>query len=140
MHVSIVLTCRVQGLCDSQVCDAKYDSVHILKKSLNFQVMVQWHIPINSITTQYGLMEYIPSMLRGMDVFPTLCHYDTRGHGRAVLRHAPQVVVMMMVGGLLGEARSTSQPMLPLSGSVWEGQCNWNPLCTRRGRKGRMQT
>ena len=41
-------------------------------------------------------------MLRGMDAFPTLCHFDTRGRGRAVLRHAPQVVVMMMVGCLLG--------------------------------------
>ena len=50
--------------------------------------------------------EYVPSMLRGMDAFPTLCHFDTRGHGRAVLRHTPQVVVMMMVGFLLGEARS----------------------------------
>ena len=36
----IVLTCRVQGLCDSQVCDAKYDSIHILTKTLNCQVMV----------------------------------------------------------------------------------------------------
>ena len=53
-------------------------------------------------------MEYIPGMLRGMDVFPTLCHYDTRGRGRAVLRHAPQVVVMMTVGFLLGEARSAT--------------------------------
>ena len=35
-------------------------------------------------------------------------HFDTRGHGREVLRHAPQVVVMTMVGCLLGEARSTS--------------------------------
>ena len=49
-----------------------------------------------------------PSMLRGMDVFPTLCHYDTRGRGRAVMRHAPQVVVMTMVRCLLGEARSAS--------------------------------
>ena len=66
---------------------------------------------------QYGLMEYIPSMLRGMDVFPTICHYDTGGRERAVLRHTPQVVVMTMVGCLLGEARSTSYPTLPLSGS-----------------------
>ena len=47
MHVCIVLTYRVQGLCDSQVCDAKYDSIHILKKSLNCQVMIRWHVPIN---------------------------------------------------------------------------------------------
>ena len=57
---------------------------------------------------QYSFDEYIPSMLRGMDAFPTLCHFDTQGHGRAVLRHAPQVVVMMMVGCLLGEARYAS--------------------------------
>ena len=50
--------------------------------------------------------EYILSMLRGMDAFPTLCHFDTRGRGSVVLRHAPQVVVMTMVGFLLGEARS----------------------------------
>ena len=50
--------------------------------------------------------EYVPSMLRGMDAFPTLCRFDTRGRGRAVLRHAPQVVVMMMVRCLIGEARS----------------------------------
>ena len=47
----------------------------------------------------------------------TLCFYDTRGHGRAVLRHAPHVVVMTTVGFLLGEARSTVQPTLLLSGS-----------------------
>ena len=52
------------------------------------------------------LMGYRPRMLRGMDVFPTLCHYNTRGHGRVVLRHTPQVVVMTTVGCLLGEARS----------------------------------
>ena len=52
--------------------------------------------------------EYVPSMLRGMDAFPTLCHFDIRGRGRAVLRHAPQVVVMMMVRFLLGEASSAS--------------------------------
>ena len=56
-------------------------------------------------------------MLRGMDAFPTLCHFDTRGIGRAVLRHAPQVVVMTMVGCLLGEARSTIESTLPLSGA-----------------------
>ena len=69
----------------------------------------------------------------------TLCFYDTRGHGRAVLRHAPHVVVMTTigyprswegraetaphvvvmttVGCLLGEARSAVQPTLLLSGS-----------------------
>ena len=73
-------------------------------------------------------MEYIPSMLRGMDAFPTLCYFDTRVRGREVLRHAPQVVVMMMVRCLLGEARSASYPMLPLSGSMWEGQYSWHPL------------
>ena len=52
--------------------------------------------------------EYVPSMLRGMDVFPTLCHYDTRGHRREELRNTPQVVVMMIFGCLLGEARSAS--------------------------------
>ena len=30
----IVVTYRVQGLCDSQACDAKYDSIHILKRAL----------------------------------------------------------------------------------------------------------
>ena len=47
-------------------------------------------------------------MLRGLDVFPTLGHYDTRGRGKEVLRHAPQVVVMMTVISLLGEDRSAS--------------------------------
>ena len=47
----------------------------------------------------------------------TLCFYDTRGRGRAVLRHAPHVVVMTTVGCLLGEARSTVQPTLSLSDS-----------------------
>ena len=47
-------------------------------------------------------------MLRGLDVFPTLGHYDTQGRGKEVLRHTPQVVVMMTVGFLLGEARSAS--------------------------------
>ena len=56
-------------------------------------------------------------MLRWMDVFPTLCYYDTRGHGRVVPRHAPQVIVKMTVGCLLGEARSVVQPTLSLSGS-----------------------
>ena len=56
-------------------------------------------------------------MLRGMDVFPTLCYYDTRGRGRVVLRYAPQVVVMTTVECLLGEARSAVQPTLSLSGS-----------------------
>ena len=60
-------------------------------------------------------------MLRGMDVFPTLCYYDTQGRGRAMLRHAPQVVVMRMVGYLLGEARSAVQLMLSLSGSYVVG-------------------
>ena len=56
-------------------------------------------------------------MLRGMDAFPTLCHFDTRGRGKAVLRHAPQVVVMTMVGSLLGEVRSIVQSTISLSGS-----------------------
>ena len=47
----------------------------------------------------------------------TLCFYGTRGRGRAVLRHAPHVVVMTTVGCLLGEARSAVQPTLSLSGS-----------------------
>ena len=46
-----------------------------------------------------------------------LCFYDSRGHGRAVLRHAPHVVVMTTVGFLLGEARSAIQPTLSLSSS-----------------------
>ena len=47
----------------------------------------------------------------------TLCFYDTRGRGRTMLRHARHVVVMTMVGCLLGEARSTIQLTLSLSGS-----------------------
>ena len=47
----------------------------------------------------------------------TLCFYDTGGHGRAVLRHVPHVVVMTTNGFLLGEARSAVQPTLSLSGS-----------------------
>ena len=85
-------------------------------------------------------MEYIPSMLRGMDVFSTLCHYDTLDCGREVVRHTPLVIVMTMIEFMLGEARSVSYPTLSLLGSMWSGQYSWNPLCTRRGRKGRMQT
>ena len=55
-------------------------------------------------------------MLIGMDVFHPM-FYDTRGHGRAVLRHSPHVVVMTMIGCLLGEARSTVQTTLSLLGS-----------------------
>ena len=95
----------------------KCDVVHILQRTLITKAMIRWRIPLNAIETQYGLMGYRPSVLRGMDVFPTLCHYDTRGHGRVVLRHAPQVVVMMTVGFLLGEARSVVHPTLQLSGS-----------------------
>ena len=58
-------------------------------------------------------------MLRGMDVFPILCFHETRGRGRAVLRHAPHVVVMTIVGCLLGEDRSAVQPTLSLSSSMW---------------------
>ena len=47
----------------------------------------------------------------------TLCFYDAQSRGRAMLRHAPHVVVMTTVGCLLGEARSTVQPTLSLSGS-----------------------
>ena len=39
---------------------------------------------------------YRPRMLREMDVFHPM-FYDTRGRGRAVLRHAPHVVVMTTV-------------------------------------------
>ena len=56
-------------------------------------------------------------MLRGLDVFPTLCYDDTQGRGRVVLRDTPQVVVMTTVGCLLGEARSAVQPTLSLLGS-----------------------
>ena len=62
-------------------------------------------------------MGYRPNMLRGMDVFPTLGYYDTRGCGRAMLTHAPQVVVMTTVRFLLSEARSTVQLTLLLLGS-----------------------
>ena len=47
----------------------------------------------------------------------TLCFYDTRGHGRVVQRHTPQVVVLITVRWLLGEARYTVQLTLSLSGS-----------------------
>ena len=77
MHGCIVLTHKVQGLCDSWVHDVKCDVIHILNRALISKVMVRWHVPIKSIVVQYGLMGYKPSMLRGMDVFTTLCHYDT---------------------------------------------------------------
>ena len=63
------------------------------------------------------LIGYRPKMLIGMDVCSTLCFYDTRGCGRGILRHTPQVVVMTTVGFLLGKARSVVQPMLSLLGS-----------------------
>ena len=140
MHGFIVRTHRVQGLCDSWVHDVNCDVRHIFNRALISKAMVQWHVPIKSIAVQYGLMGYRLSMLRAMDVFPTLCHYDTQSHGRVVLIHAPQDVVITMVIFLLGEDRSASQPMLPLSGSMWEGQYSYHPLFTRRGRKGRMWT
>ena len=76
-----------------------------------------------------------------MDVFPTLCHYDTRGRGRAVLRHAPQAFVMTMIGFLLGEARvrysADAIAFRFLCGKVDEADIHFY---TRRGRIGRMQT
>ena len=54
-------------------------------------------------------------MLRGLDVLPTLCYDDTQGRGRAVLRHAPQVVVITMIEFLREEARSIVQSTLSLS-------------------------
>ena len=92
MHGWIVLTHKVQGLCDSWVHDVKCDVRHILNRALISKVMVRWHVPIKSIVVQYGLMGYKSSMLRGMDVFPTLCHYDTRGHARVVMSTLPNLL------------------------------------------------
>ena len=61
-------------------------------------LMIKWHKLITLIAIEYDSIGYRPGMLRGMDPFPTLCFYDTRGRGRAVLRHAPHVVVMTTVG------------------------------------------
>ena len=60
---------------------------------------------------------YKPSMLIGMDAFPTRCFFDTCHYGRVILRQDPHVFVMTMVRFFLGEARSVVQPMLSLSGS-----------------------
>ena len=90
----------------SRVHDVKCDVGHTLQRALISKAMIRWHIKITSIAAQYGLKGYRPSVLRGMDVFPTLCHYDTRGHGREVPKHAPQVIVMMTIRCLLREARS----------------------------------
>ena len=80
-------------------------------------------------------------MLRGMDVFPTLCYYDTWGHGRVVLKHPPHFVVMMIVGFRKGESSSGMQLTLPLSSSLCGqvGEANIH-FYTSRGRIGRMRT
>ena len=93
----IVLTCRVQGLCDSRVCDASMTQ-YIAWRKPYFQTMIRWHVPINWIAAKYVLIGYIdPGCWEGW-MCSTLCFYDTRGHGREVLRHAPHVVVMTTVG------------------------------------------
>ena len=71
---------------------------------------------ITLIEIKYDSIGYRPTMLRGMDVLPTLCYYNTQGRGRVVMRHTPHVVVMAIVGFLLGEARSTINLRLLLLG------------------------
>ena len=105
MYVCKVLICMTHGLCNNWILDMKSDVVPILKIALFTKLMIQWHIPIILIEAENDLIGYRPSMLRGMDVFPTLCYYDTQGCGRVVLRHDPQLVVMTTVGFLLGEVR-----------------------------------
>ena len=112
----IVLTCRVQGLCDSRVCDASMTQYIAWRRALlpNADTMTRTN-KLDSSKVCFDRV-YRPRMLRGMDVFHPM-FYDTRGRGRAVLRHSPHVVVMTTVGCLLGEARSAIQPTLSLSGS-----------------------
>ena len=69
------------------------------------------------IATENDLIRYRPNMLRRMGLFPTLCYYDTRGRGRVMLRHTPQVFVMTTVRFLLGEVRFVVQQTSSLSGS-----------------------
>ena len=78
--------------------------------------MVIGHNLIIPIETEYESIVHRSSMLRGLDVFPTLCYNDTQGRGRVVLKQAPQVVVMMMVKCLIGGVRSAIEPTQLLSG------------------------
>ena len=112
------LTHRTQGLYESRVLDVIWGIIKcVWSKPQQPKLMIRWHKPITLIATKYDSIGYRLSMLRGMDVFPTLGYYDTRGCGRAMLTHAPQVVVMKMVRFLLWEARSTVQLTLSLLGS-----------------------
>ena len=79
--------------------------------------MIRRHILIILRGVEYEMIGYRPSMLRGLDIFPTPCYNDTRGHGGVVLRHAPQFFVMAKDRFLLGESRSIVQPTLSLLGS-----------------------
>ena len=140
MYVFKVLICRTHGLCNKWILYMKYGIVPISTEEPWLpKLMIRWHRPIISIAAKYVFDRvYRPRMLRGMDVFhPMFLWYPvvvgpcwdmlpmllwwwrlgTRGHGRVVLRHAPHVVVMTMVECLLGEARSTVQLTLSLSGS-----------------------
>ena len=68
------------------------------------------------------MIGYRPSMLRGMDVFPTVCYYDTWDRGRAMVRHAPQVFMMTMVEFMLGGDRYAVTTNLRFY--MWLGRCS----------------
>ena len=140
MYVFKVLICRTHGLCNKWILYMKCGIVPISAEEPCLpKLMIRWHRPIISIAAKYVLIGYIdpgcwegwmcstlcfmiPEVVGGQcwDTLPMLLWWrrsSTRGRGRAVLRHAPHVVVMTTVGCLLGEVRSAVQPTLSLSGS-----------------------
>ena len=122
MYVFKVLICRTHELCNKWILYMKCGIVPISAEEPWLpKLMIQWHRPIISIAAKYVLIGYIdpqdverdgcvppyvfmiPEVVGGQcwDTLPMLLwsrRSGTQGHGRAVLRHAPHVVVMTTVG------------------------------------------
>ena len=56
----------------------KCSVVPILQRALFTKMMIQRHNPIILIVEEYELIGNRPSLLRGLDVFPTLCYDGTK--------------------------------------------------------------
>ena len=141
IYVFKVLIYTTRRLCNKWILYMKCGIVPISAEEPWLpKLMIQWHRPIISRAAKYvfdrvyrpprcwegwicsTLCFMIPEVVGGKcrDTLPMLLWWrqsGTRGHGRAVLRHTPHVVVMTMFGCLVGEARSVVQPTLSLSGS-----------------------
>ena len=83
----IVLTCRVQGLCDSRVCDASMTQYIAWRRALlpNTDTMTRTN-KLDSSKVCFDRV-YRPRMLRGMDVFhPMFLWYPRSWEGSAETR------------------------------------------------------